>query len=104
MVRFHSVGARNARVFLSGSIPLLGASVVQVHISVLSLRGTPPGLFYLPCSGKLRNRLNIGATEFIFAFFSFSSLVVGASPTDGFANRMNSVKRGFSALLRCIAY
>ena len=59
---------------------------------------------YLPFTGKPRNRLKIGATEFIFAFFSFPSLVVGASPTDGFANRMNSVKKGFSALLRYIAY
>lgn len=59
---------------------------------------------YLPFTGKPRNRLKIGAAEFIFAFFSFFSAVVGASPTDGFANRMNSVKRGFSALLRYIAY
>nr|DAO24828.1 MAG TPA: hypothetical protein [Caudoviricetes sp.] len=28
----------------------------------------------------------------------------GASPHVGFANRMNSVKKGFSALLRYIAY
>lgn len=104
MVRFHSVGARNARVFLSGSIPLLGASVVQVHISVLSLRGTPPGLFTI-CLAPANHATVLDRSHrvyFCFLFFSFAT--AGANPADGFANRMNSVKKGFSALLRCIAY